>query len=197
MALPGRAQARSAFAVARAQARSAFAVARAPLAAAVAFVLSAGPACGAAAALALLAGCGDDTVETTTTSASGVGGAGGGGGAGGAGGEPLVNGCDRVTAQDQTGAVVPLDIETIVLAYSPRCARVLTGTVVTITSDFATHPLVGGLVEGGMLVPEPGSPIPSTSEGSSVSFSLPVKGTFGYYCENHGLAGMNGAIFVE
>jgi plastocyanin len=59
------------------------------------------------------------------------------------------------------------------------------------------HPLVGGTVEGVMKTPDPNSPIKMTTTGMSVTFKLPAAGAYGFYCDVHASAGMNGAVFVE
>ena len=61
---------------------------------------------------------------------------------------------------------------------------------------FASHPLVGGQIVATVKVPDSGSPIPATSTGSTKNFVLATQGLFGYYGNNHGSVGMNGAILV-
>ena len=68
---------------------------------------------------------------------------------------------------------------------------------VTFTADFATHPLIGGRIAGGMKLPDSATPIAKTTTGVTATFAFPSPGVFGFYCDNHGLAGMNGTIFVE
>jgi plastocyanin len=59
------------------------------------------------------------------------------------------------------------------------------------------HPLVGGTIMGLMKQPDPDSPIKMTSSGMSATFKFPNAGVYGFYCDSHGTAGMNGAVFVE
>lgn len=109
---------------------------------------------------------------------------------------PLVNNCDPATAADLTGmAAVP--IKQLGLKYDPPCIRVTAGTTVTFTAQFASHPLIGGVVDNGEKVPDPASPIVPTAMGTEAAFTLADAGAYGYYCDNHALAGMSGAIYVE
>ncbi|MDC3961249.1 plastocyanin/azurin family copper-binding protein [Polyangium jinanense] len=129
----------------------------------------------------------------------GAGGAGGGmGGMGGAGGGGMmaVNGCTVDMAEDHT-ADASTTVKSAGLAYEPKCIRVKAGSDVVFESNFMIHPLVGGTVDGITKTEDPNSPIKKTETGMSVTFTLPDTGTFGYYCDTHALAGMNGTIFVE
>lgn len=130
--------------------------------------------------------------------AGGMGGAGGAGGMGGAGGSMsnLVNGCDPAMAMDMTG-MATATIASMGLAYNPKCIKVSAGTDVTWDSNFMLHPLVGGTVSGVTKTPDANSPIKPTSSGMSVTFKLPAKGTYGFYCDVHAAGGMAGAVFVE
>jgi plastocyanin len=130
--------------------------------------------------------------------AGGEGGGGGMGGAGGAGGSGamLVNGCDEAMATDMTG-MQTATIATMGLAYNPKCLKVSKGTAVTWNSDFMSHPLVGGTIMGVTKTPDPASPIKKTTSGTMATFMFPKAGVYGFYCDVHGLAGMNGAVFVE
>lgn len=152
-----------------------------------------------------LAACGDDTTDTTTattttttaatSSSSGAGGAGGDGGAGGAG-PTLFNGCDPAAAVDRTADAAVTIMSVGSTSYDPKCVRVAVGTMITINSNFAVHPLVGGEIIAGASTPDPESPVPATSTDMTVTFPMPAAGDFGYYCDIHA-PGMAGAIFVE
>lgn len=138
-------------------------------------------------------GSGTDTSTDTTADAPAD-------GAGDATGT-IVNGCDRATAEDRTGA----GTTTIEFggahgdSYSPACVRVTAGTAVTFAGDaFAIHPLTGGTAEGGQATPDPTSPLmPVTDTGTSKTFTLGSPGTYPFYCAIHHTLGMRGAIFVE
>jgi plastocyanin len=108
----------------------------------------------------------------------------------------LVNGCDPATATDMT-KMNKVTIGTQGLAYTPPCVRVSAGTDVTWNSNFALHPLVGGVVEGVMEKPDANSPIKPTSMGMMATFKFPDPGVYGFYCDTHSAAGMMGAVFVE
>jgi plastocyanin len=117
------------------------------------------------------------------------------GGAGG-GGQNFINDCDPGMAADMTGMATAA-VNTMGFGYSPKCMRITKGTEVTFNSNFTNHPLRAGEIEMGMEKPDPNSPIKATNSGSMVKFVFPNTGTFGYYCNTHGLSGMYGAIIVE
>jgi plastocyanin len=110
----------------------------------------------------------------------------------------VVNGCALDAAEDltgQTGVTVAFPVDG--LAYSPSCFRVSAGTEVTFTGFFAGHPLVGGTTSGGVDTPDPSSPFaPTTSSGTSRAFLLDTPGAYGFYCDFHFAAGMQGAVVV-
>lgn len=109
---------------------------------------------------------------------------------------PMVNGCTEAAAEDKRGEAA-VTITTNGLSYSPACVRVSPGTVVTINSNFGSgHPMTGGMLVDGTATPDPSSPIPATTAGTSVSFTLDTQGFFGYYCTNHVNLGMKGAVLV-
>ncbi len=108
---------------------------------------------------------------------------------------PNVNGCTYATAQDFT--TTPLTVNVVGLAYSPKCARIRAGQMVTFKGSFASHPLRAGVVSNGTATPAPTSPILSTSTGSMATFSFPAAGAFPYYCNAHYGSGMIGAIYVD
>jgi plastocyanin len=133
-----------------------------------------------------------------TTSAGGMGGTGGMGGSGGTGGSMgnLVNGCDPATAEDHTADAVTT-VTSSGFKYVPACIKISKGSSVTIASNFANHPLVGGVFANGMKMPDANSPITATSTGMEATFDFPEAGAFGYYCDFHAGSGMIGAVFVE
>ena len=71
------------------------------------------------------------------------------------------------------------------------------GASVRFESPFTTHPLVGGVVEDEVASPDPTSPIPEITAGTSVVVPFPRPGAYGYYCTNHANIGMTGAVFVQ
>jgi plastocyanin len=109
-----------------------------------------------------------------------------------------VNGCTVATAQDLTAmttATVTFDNGN--LTYAPKCIKVALGTSVTFNGAFAGHPLLGGVVNGGMTTPDAAGPfVPVTNSGNSKTVVMSTAGTFPYYCVPHATLGMNGAVFV-
>ena len=152
----------------------------------------------------LSAACGDD-------SSSSAGGGGTGGAASssssatvsssvkssGAGGDdPGPQPCVLAEAEDLT-AQAAITIVSEGVNYDPRCIRIAVGTAVTFESDFQTHPIVGGPMVDGQGVTDPMSPIPPTSTGTEVTFTLDEAGEFPYFCTSHFSIGMFGTIWVE
>jgi plastocyanin len=82
-------------------------------------------------------------------------------------------------------------------AYSPACIRIVAGTAVTFSGNFAPHPLRAGTADGGIPIPDPTSPIQSTDTGTTATFNFPSSGEFGYYCNAHWPDAMYGGILVE
>jgi plastocyanin len=110
--------------------------------------------------------------------------------------EAPVNGCTRATATDLTGRA-GTTITFTFASYSPPCIRVSVGTIVTFNGSFASHPLNPGTVVGTTVTPDVGSPIMTTSSGSTASFTMSSVRTNPYYCGFHYTLGMVGAIYVE
>jgi plastocyanin len=106
-----------------------------------------------------------------------------------------VNGCDPSTAEDHTheNPMMLYFGGTAGSAYSPKCSKIKAGAGVMFMGPFATHPLAGG-VDG---VVDPTSPIKETKSGTMHTFDKLPAGVYGFFCEVHDAAGMNGAIFVE
>jgi plastocyanin len=106
-----------------------------------------------------------------------------------------INGCDPASATDLTGQD-PVTITFDFFFYNPPCIRVSPGTKVIFSGQFASHPLAGGKIIGGVEMPDAGSPfMPITSSGMSKTFTLASSGTFPYYCDVH--SNMSGAVFVQ
>jgi plastocyanin len=107
----------------------------------------------------------------------------------------LLNGCDEATAEDHLAdAKVQISFGGAVgFKYAPKCIVIKSGTTVTFSGDFASHPLAGG-VDG---TKDPSSPITATNTGMSKDFVIAAGGAYGYYCEFHQAGGMKGAIFVK
>ena len=84
------------------------------------------------------------------------------------------------------------------IEYAPKCVRIKSGTTIIFSGNFASHPLVGGEVIGTTGTPDRGSPIPETSTGSELKFTLmSIPNVYPYYCTAHVSSGMMGAIFIE
>jgi len=111
----------------------------------------------------------------------------------------MVNACNPNSATDMRGqpAVTVHFGGALGFRYDPACFEVSPGTQVTFSGAFDQHPLVGGEISGGEMMPDPSSPFDGpTSTGTSKTFMLPVAGTFPFYCNIHGLIGMKGTAFV-
>ena len=110
-----------------------------------------------------------------------------------------VNGCTLAAATDLSAAGTPTVAfgDLIGFAYSPRCARITPGQAVTFSGTFASHPLVAGIVVGGVPTAQPGGPIATTSTGTTAVFTFPTAGVFPYYCQFHGGGTMNGVVYVQ
>lgn len=108
----------------------------------------------------------------------------------------MVNGCDSSMAIDKTSDATTT-ISFAGIEYTPRCVRVHAASMVVFSGNFATHPLMGGTVNGSTATPDSASPLPPTSAGSEVTVTLAKAGAVPYYCTAHASSGMIGAIFVE
>ncbi len=108
-----------------------------------------------------------------------------------------INGCDAANTEDHTSQA-NVTITQSGLTYTPKCIRVNVGTIVKIDADFTFHPLLGGEVVNGAKVPAGSGPfVPITNSGTTKNFTMNTAGTFPYYCDQHALGGMTGAVFVE
>jgi len=112
----------------------------------------------------------------------------------------IVNGCDATHATDlrgETDVTVQFGVGFDIFDYAPECIIVTPGTRVTFSGSFQTHPLVGGQVVGDTAEPDSASPFGRTDSGSMRTFELDAPGTYGYYCDAHGVAlHMWGAVIV-
>jgi plastocyanin len=144
-------------------------------------------ACGSSSTGGTTTGSGGHTSTTTTTTTTTTSGTGGGN-------TSITNGCTEAMATDDTSmtAVTITFGGNDGLKYSPACVKVKSGTMVTFSGDFTTHPLSGG-VSG---TKDATSPIKETTTGMSASFTMSTAGTFGFFCEVHQSLGMQGAIYV-
>jgi len=109
-----------------------------------------------------------------------------------------VNGCDIKTAQDFTVmAPPPVTFANGNFTYAPKCIKVKAGANVVFNGNFVAHPNEGGIVSGGVKIPDTAGPfIPFTDMGTTKTFTMTNPGTFPYYCRPHALGGMTGAVFV-
>ena len=118
------------------------------------------------------------------------------GAGGGASGDPIdLAGCTFATATDGLSGPQTITVGVGGFKYSPPCLKVKVGTEVTWTGSSDTHPLKRFSTKG-----TGGSPIPERSTESTITVTFTAKGSFGYYCGNHGgdgsTAGMVGAVYV-
>ncbi len=112
---------------------------------------------------------------------------------------PMLNGCDPLTAVDETGES---EIEIrfggeLGYAYQPGCTAVSSGAIVIFVGEFSAHPLVPGRIDGSEVVPDDASPLRPTAAGLETKFLMTGTGAHGYFCDRHVAEAMMGAIFVE
>jgi plastocyanin len=111
----------------------------------------------------------------------------------------VVNGCDMTTATDYTMmAPPPITFANGNFTYAPKCIKVKAGAMLTFNGNFVSHPLLGGVVAGGMAIPAMSGPfVPVTSTGTTKTFTMSSVGTFPYYCVAHAVSqNMDGVVFV-
>lgn len=108
----------------------------------------------------------------------------------------FINDCNPAESVDlrEQGLV---EINSVGLGYDLSCIRVSPGTLIVLNSDFAAHPLRGGIVVDGEAIPDASSPVPNMDTGDQTAFVVHNPGTYGYYCDFHYASGMVGAIVVE
>jgi plastocyanin len=96
-----------------------------------------------------------------------------------------------------TGTTVAFPMTPTNFSYSPKCLKVPAGTTVAFDGDFAMHPLAPSTHRGTLT----GSPITSTTSGTTKSFAFAMPGTYAYFCTVHGPSdggsGMVGVVWVE
>ncbi len=110
-----------------------------------------------------------------------------------------LNGCTYATAIDLTATAMPtINFPGATLMYSPACIRIHAGQTVTFDADsgstFANHPLRPG--DGATRTTQTGTPITNVDTGTTMTFTFPDPGTWGYYCNFHAPS-MAGAIYVD
>jgi plastocyanin len=113
--------------------------------------------------------------------------------------EVQVNGCDNATAENHIGEskVTVTFGGALGDAYKPACIIVSPATSLVFNGDFSMHPLQGGTVANGALTPDPQSIFnPVTAQGQTKTFVPSMAVTYPFYCTNHALSGMMGAVFV-
>jgi len=89
-----------------------------------------------------------------------------------------VNGCTSFADMTANGATVtgPQDLNPV--QYTPNCVHIKAGQKVTFNLDFTDHPMAAS---GG----DTPSPITNTTSGTTVEFTFPNPGTFGFHCLVH------------
>ena len=99
------------------------------------------------AALLVATGCGSSDSTTSTT------------------GSPA-GGCEDDTAKTEAA------ITSSGLAWTPACVTIKAGGKVTWSTDFTTHPLIGGTISKGEKSPDDQSPIKATTSGTTATFTF-------------------------
>ncbi|HSM92680.1 MAG TPA: hypothetical protein VLT47_07285 [Anaeromyxobacteraceae bacterium] len=94
--------------------------------------------------------------------------------------------CTAFTDLTATTAVINFG-GTLGNRYDPRCAKVKVSQSITFDGDFSVHPL--SQTSGAAVIPH-------TASGTTLTFSIPTAGTFGYQCDVHHASGMTGALQV-
>jgi plastocyanin len=108
-----------------------------------------------------------------------------------------VNGCTSFT--DATAAGASRVINRAGFTFSPNCLLIAAGQSVTWNVEFTVHPLRPGAAPSlttSAASTEP-TPIEARGNGTSVTFTFPTAGTYGFYCNVHEPSGMYGAIKVQ
>lgn len=129
---------------------------------------------------------------------AGTGGTGGaGGGSGGSSPNFMAVAPCNAESDYMTGTTVAFPMTPTNFSYSPKCLKVPAGTTVAFDGDFATHPLAPSTHRGTLT----GSPITSTTSGTTKAIAFPTPGYYAYFCTVHGpsdgAAGMVGVVWVE
>ncbi len=102
----------------------------------------------------------------------------------------VVNGCTSFTDLTQASApTINGPMDPLPAQFSPNCVMIHAGQSVTWNVLLSVHILAAF---GG----DSPNPIQTTSSGTSVTFTFPTAGTFGYHCATHPTQ-MFGAVKVE
>src|SRR5687768_524481 len=110
-------------------------------------------------------------------------------------GPVTINGCTAAMAVDLTA---PGATRTVVMTddiFTPKCTKIQVGQSITWSGNFNDHPLAPGILSAAGLEMQPGSPIPSVTNGVSRTVMFPAAGDWAFYCSNHS-PGMAGVIYV-
>jgi plastocyanin len=100
----------------------------------------------------------------------------------------VVNGCTTFVDDTADGGILVGPTTQPPAQYVPNCVHITAGQSATWTANFGDHPLMA--YKG--TTP---NPIVTTSTGTSVTFTFPNPGTYGYQCQFHPFA-MFGAVEV-
>ena len=118
-----------------------------------------------------------------------------------AGDAAALNNCleaDFIDYRGEATLVIANDDPFNVHRYRPRCATVSEGTTIVFRAvpNFGTHPLLGGIVSGGVGKFDPESPIGSIGTGTEAERTLVESGEFPFFCDFHYSMGMMGSVRV-
>ncbi len=112
-----------------------------------------------------------------------------------------LNGCDIDGGDvlDMSDADDATIVASSSFTFIPRCARIRPGQTVTFRVDPLTnwlaHPLVPGVIIGGVPVRDPDSPIPDIDGGMDPAYvTFPDAGSYGFFCPRHYGFGFLGAV---
>jgi plastocyanin len=106
-----------------------------------------------------------------------------------------INGCTAAMAVDLTASGATRTVVITDDVYTPKCAKIQVGQSITWSGNFNDHPLAGGIIRGASVETQPGSPIPSVTNGAMRTVVFSTAGDWAYYCPNHS-PGMAGVIYV-
>jgi len=105
----------------------------------------------------------------------------------------LFNGCNgSTTLVSSAGVTIEFPMTATPLQYSPACVSVHAGQMVTFTGNFVTYPLSPGPAVDPN---SPANPIMFTNTGTTMTFTFPTAGMFGFYTTADPTT-MLGAVFV-
>jgi plastocyanin len=106
-----------------------------------------------------------------------------------------LNGCTAAAAVDLTAAGATRTIVLTDDVFTPKCSKIKVGQSVTWTGSFSDHPLAPGIIRTGSVETQPGSPIPSVTNGTTRTVAFPAAGDWAFYCTDHSPA-MSGVVYV-